>query len=330
MDASLKAFMKGIIDYAGLFPPADLSLDIAIRKYSEYRKIDDAWMLSRFIMPGWKLDELNPYNEELFQEGEPFAFSVLGKGTETVSGYQEHLDELIDALQQFHATHGDRVTTDILEIKLPHEAVFANDADLLSEVYSETMQRFDESSLTPTDIFFEGYFEENWKKEIGLAIETLRSVNADFNGSNVNQGAFKLRCGGVEAHMFPSVEQVAFALNKVREQNVAIKCTAGLHHPVRHYADSVKTKMHGFFNVFGGAMLSYAHDLANDQLEEIIREEDPDRFSFDDEGFYWNDLKVSTEEIEELRDVALISFGSCSFDEPREDLEQLDLLDTVA
>ncbi|WP_138432040.1 hypothetical protein [Fodinibius saliphilus] len=326
MDASLKAFMKGIIDYAGLFPPADLSLDTAIRKYSMYRKIDDSWMLSRFIMPGWQLDELKPYGEELFQEGEPFAFSVLGKGTETVSDYQEHLEELIDVLQRFHATHGDRVTTDILEIKLPREAVFAYDDKLLAEIYTETLERMDSSASTPNEIFFEGYFDKNWKKEVGLAIEMLHSVNADFDGANVKQGAFKLRCGGVKADMFPSVEQVAFALNKVREQNIAIKCTAGLHHPIRHYADSVNTKMHGFLNVFGGAMLSYAHDLSNNQLEEIIRDEDPDRFSFDDEGFYWNDLKVSTKEIAELRDVALISYGSCSFDEPREDLEQLGLM----
>jgi hypothetical protein len=126
--------------------------------------------------------------------------------------------------------------------------------------------------------------------------------------------------------MFPSVEQVAFTLNAAREHNVAVKCTAGLHHPLRHYADSVQTKMHGFLNVFGGAMLSYAYDLSIDKLSEIINDEDPENFSFDDEGFHWKDLHISTEDITELRDVALTSFGSCSFDEPREDLERLGLL----
>ncbi len=126
--------------------------------------------------------------------------------------------------------------------------------------------------------------------------------------------------------MFPSVEQVAFTLTKAREQNIAVKCTAGLHHPIRHYADSVQTKMHGFFNVFGGAILSYAHDFTAEQLEEILTEEDPDHFTFTDSGFQWKDIEVATEEIAQLREVALISFGSCSFNEPREDLRNLRLM----
>jgi len=326
MNASLHAFMKGIIDYAGLFPPANLSLDTSIQKYSNYRKTDESWMLSRYIVPAWRLDELAPYGETLFQEGAPFAFSVLGKGTETVSDYRDHLEEIVAALDEFHHRHGDRVTTDILEIKLPREAVFANDADLLKEIYTETVSAFAQNSKMPNEIFFEGYFEENWEKEIGSLIEVLQVVDTDQAAQNGYQTAFKLRCGGVEAHMFPSVEQVAFTLNAAREHNVAVKCTAGLHHPLRHYADSVQTKMHGFLNVFGGAMLSYAYDLSIDKLSEIINDEDPENFSFDDEGFHWKDLHISTEDITELRDVALTSFGSCSFDEPREDLERLGLL----
>lgn len=318
--------MSGIIDYAGLFPPADLSLDTSIQKYSQYRKNDDAWMLSRYIIPASRLAELNPYKKNLFAEGEPFAFSVLGKGTETVSEYYEYLQALADQIEQFHEEHGDRVTTDILEIKLPREVVFANDADLLADVYSKTVEQLDRSNNLPSQVFFEGFFEENWKKDIGLMLETMQNFNQASEAQTVHQAGFKLRCGGVKAHMFPSVEEVAFALNTARQCNVAMKGTAGLHHPIRHYDDSVQTKMHGFFNVFGGAMLSYAHDLTDDELAAIVREEDPEHFSFTDEGFHWKDLTVSTHELSELREVALISFGSCSFDEPREDLQKLELL----
>ncbi len=325
MKASLKAFLKGIIDYAGLFPPADLSLDTSIQKYSKHRKSDDAWMLSRFIIPASRLSELEPYRESLFGEGEPFAFSVLGKGTETVSEYYDHLAEVSREIGQFHEAQGDRVTTDSLEIKLPREAVFANDAELLSEIYEKTAEQFEGSSVLPSEIFVEGVFDSNWKKEIGLILEMLNEHETSSGDSAVKL-RYKLRCGGVEAHMFPSVEQVAFTLTKAREQNIAVKCTAGLHHPIRHYADSVQTKMHGFFNVFGGAMLSYAHDFTAEQLEEVLTEEDPEHFTFTDSGFMWKDLEVASEEIAELREVALISFGSCSFDEPREDLRNLGLM----
>lgn len=326
MKPSVKAFMNEIIDYAGLFPPADLSLEPAIHNYSDYRKSEDAWMLSRFIIPALRLDELKPYADTLFTEGEAFQFSVLGKGTETVAEYREHLSQLVEAIEQFHAEHGNRVQTDLLEVKLPREAVFANDQEQLVELLNETAEYFGESRQLPGRVFFEVFFEENWQKDIRNVLKALNTHNAQTNHPYYAYSGYKQRCGGVEAHMFPTVEQVAFALTEAKEQNVAVKGTAGLHHPVRHYADEVQTKMHGFFNVFGGAMLSYAHDLSRDQLAEILSEEDADHFTFSDNEFCWKEYAISVDEIRQLRDVALISFGSCSFDEPREDLEQLGLM----
>ena len=45
MNASLRALLTGVVDYAGLFPPARLPLDEAIRNYARYRQGSDAWML---------------------------------------------------------------------------------------------------------------------------------------------------------------------------------------------------------------------------------------------------------------------------------------------
>jgi hypothetical protein len=326
MISSFKAFMNEIIDYAGLFPPADLSLDTSIHNYHTYRSDDDAWMLSRFIIPASRLAELAPYQDTLFKEGTPFDFSVLGKGTETVSEYRQQLNDLIQQIEQFHETQAPHVTTDILEMKLPKEAVFASDPKLLNDIFTETANRFNASSNLPSQIFLEGFFEENWEKEIGLILEVLSEHNQDLEAQNIQKMGFKLRCGGVKAHMFPSVEQVAFALTGARNHEIPMKCTAGLHHPIRHYADSVQTKMHGFLNVFGGAMLAYAHDLSPDQLAGILRDEDPEHFRFTEQDFRWKDVSISTDEITKLRNEAMISFGSCSFDEPREDLEQLGLL----
>jgi hypothetical protein len=283
-------------------------------------------MLSRYIIPADRLTELRPYGESLFAEGEPFVFSILGKRTETIADYRQHLQDIVEALKQFHKNHGARVQTDVLEIKLPREAVFANDGDLLADIYEETTQHFRDTAALPDDIFFEGIFDKNWEKEIGAILESMNHYNDHLSLNNDIRAGFKLRCGGVEASMIPSIEQVAFTLNMVREHNLALKCTAGLHHPIRHYDDSVKAKMHGFFNVFGGAMLGYAHDFSTDRMAAVIKEEDDDQFSFTDSGFRWKEYEVSTEVIEELREVALISFGSCSFDEPREDLQRLDLL----
>lgn len=319
--------MEGIIDYAGLFPPAGLDLDKAIRNYAAYRKGEDAWMLSRFIIPVTRLPDLRPYGEELFEPDPPFDFSVLGTGNETIGQFGTQLDAIIAQCKDFHNAHGETVTTDILEIKLPEEAAYSGDSALLSELMNGVARRLGEHAHTPKYVFYETFFDRNWEQEIAALLEAVAMHNRQGGGlGHYRYAGFKLRCGGTEAEMVPPPVQVAFALNRAREEGVAMKCTAGLHHPVRHYSDSVETKMHGFFNVFGGAMLSYAHDLTDSELLEIIEEENWGAFRFREEAFTWNNHAVFSGEISELRKVAMISFGSCSFDEPREDLKDLDLL----
>lgn len=327
MKKSLRAFMKGIIDYAGLFPPADLSLDTSIRKFAQYRQGADAEMLSRFIIPASRLDELEAYKEELFDENPPFDFSVLGKGTDIVSDFEKQITNIVEACWTFHQYHGSSVTTDILETKLPKEAALSGDSGLIKGLLDDTAQKFSGSDNTPDQLFYEIFWEENWKKDIATTLQAIAKHNEGNAGlQDYDSAGFKIRCGGVEPHMFPSPEQMAYAINCAREYNVAIKCTAGLHHPIRHYNDSVSTKMHGFINVFGGAMLAWAHDLTDDELIEILIEEDSEKFAFEDELFSWNDYSISTEKIVTLRETALISYGSCSFDEPREDLHNLGLI----
>lgn len=326
MKQSLKEFMREIIDYAGLFPPADLPLDTSIRNYARYKKGEDAWMLSRFIIPASRLEELEPYGDELFAVDPPFVFSVLGKGTDTIAEYEEVVDKAIKACRDFCDAHAEAVKTDLLEMKLPKETAFSHDVDLLEQVMDETAEKLNHHATTPDTIFYEGFFNESWRKDIEIIMQAIAEHNAAAKSmENYANAGYKIRCGGVVADLFPSTEQVAFVLSRARAYDVPVKGTAGLHHPVRHYDESVKTKMHGFFNVFGGALLGYAHDLNDDELEAILREEDPEQFLFADKAFCWKDYAIKTEEIKSLRDAALLSYGSCSFEEPIDDLKKLQL-----
>lgn len=51
------ALLENLIDYAGLFPPAGLSMQAAVRNYAAYRAGPHAWMLGRFVVPLSRLDE---------------------------------------------------------------------------------------------------------------------------------------------------------------------------------------------------------------------------------------------------------------------------------
>lgn len=55
---SLYTFLSGLIDYAGLYPPAQLPLYDAITNYVQYRRADDAWMLAHLLIGANRLAEL--------------------------------------------------------------------------------------------------------------------------------------------------------------------------------------------------------------------------------------------------------------------------------
>ena len=126
--------------------------------------------------------------------------------------------------------------------------------------------------------------------------------------------------------MFPPTEDIAHTILACREAGVSMKFTAGLHHPVRHYNESVKTKMYGFFNIFIGGMIAHKFSLGIDTLVAILLDEIPENFKFDENGLGWKNYSISNLEIQNYRQESFISYGSCSLDEPREDLQQLGLL----
>jgi hypothetical protein len=53
-----RALLTGLIDDAGLFPPASLSMADALAGHFDARAGDDAWLLARFLCPASRIDEL--------------------------------------------------------------------------------------------------------------------------------------------------------------------------------------------------------------------------------------------------------------------------------
>ncbi|MFL6588994.1 MAG: hypothetical protein ACJ8M4_02350, partial [Chthoniobacterales bacterium] len=136
---------------------------------------------------------------------------------------------------------------------------------------------------------------------------------------------FKLRTGGVTADAFPSSGSIATALFAAAKHAVPIKFTAGLHHPVRIFHQSVQTKMHGFLNVIGAGVLGAAHSWSESEIATMLEDEDATSFRFTADSFVWREWEIPIEEIAKRRQI-VTSLGSCSFDEPREDLRALNLL----
>ena len=136
---------------------------------------------------------------------------------------------------------------------------------------------------------------------------------------------YKLRTGGITADAFPGSVQIARALLASNKHHVPVKFTAGLHHPVRQFRDEVQTEMHGFLNVLGAGVLSAEHHWDEAQTVAMLEDQKPDGFEFHDTVFAWRDWEITLDRIKARRKF-VTSLGSCSFDEPREDLRALNLM----
>src|SRR4051812_40808415 len=117
MTAGLQALLTGVIDYAGLFPPAALPLDQAIRNYAHYRAEPESWMLGRFIIPAARLAELDPFMDELFTQGPPFAISALGRSGNDEASFLAGLNQDLADVASFRNNHGDRSVIDVYETR---------------------------------------------------------------------------------------------------------------------------------------------------------------------------------------------------------------------
>ncbi|HYK04396.1 MAG TPA: hypothetical protein VE974_21780 [Thermoanaerobaculia bacterium] len=242
MTRSLRALLEGLIDYAGLFPPAALSMQDAVRNYARYRDGEYAWALGKFIVPKERAKEVPP----------EFPLSILG------------IDE-----------------------------VKATSPEEIAQLPKGTYVEIADVALLDA-----------------IAEHGLRA---------------KIRTGGITADAFPAIGSIAEFLRACKAKGVAFKATAGLHHPLRcvkpltYEPNAATGTMHGFLNVFLAAALL-------DDAEQVLAETDAKAFAFDDEGVTWRDRRVTTEELAEMRRTFATSFGSCSFEEPINDLRELNLL----
>ena len=330
MKQSLYSLLSKIIDYAGLFPPARLTLDEAIHNYAKYRKGPDHWMLSRFIIPAGKLSELNTYKDELLEKNPPYDLSVTGSKGDTVKEFIEGLKSDLKYLQQVHEDNPGLLTTQVYETRLPLELIKQHDKKAVSKLLDEVMIMFEKESPEPVSVFYESVFDDDYLTDNIIVMDALAQhqlkISKAVSLKKYLLTGFKLRCGGVKAEMFPSPEQVTFAVNHAIHSDLTMKATAGLHHPIRHFDNAVNTKMHGFFNLFFGGIISYTHGLNDDQLKTIIEDEEVDNFNFDNHHLRWKDYEADIKQIEKARRKCIVSYGSCSFDEPRDDLRALGLM----
>lgn len=293
------ALLRQSIDYAGLFPPAGLGMSAAVDNYLRYGAGPEAWALGRFIVPATRLSEFEEAAGERSSQqagAPPWRLSAL-VGPDLAGD----LNQIAD-FQRRHPGTDPGMTVDTIEAK----------ADAVNAI-QETMRS------VPGRL--QVYFELPTERDPIDLLATLARVGARA----------KVRTGGVTPQAFPSTLSLARFIHACVRAKVPFKATAGLHHALRaeyrltYEEDSDTGVMFGFLNLFLATAL-VRKGMAEADTCEILEEASPAAFRIDDGAISWRDRRFDGDTLGRARE-SMVSFGSCSFTEPIDELQSLHWLE---
>ena len=298
---SVRILLDHLIDYAGLFPPAQLTMPDAVRNFGAYQAAADQRMLGRFIVPVARLAEFEEAVRALPpQTGKKKPWRLSALGGQNLENDMQLVSDFNRETAAWGREGGPHIDT--LELRVSKVQDVERAAALVPQgfhVHMEILINTDPAGLIDA-----------------IARLGLRA---------------KVRTGGIYAELIPEAADVVRFLECCRGQRVAFKATGGLHHPLRgvhpltgnHNGPSAL--MHGFLNLFLGAAFCYSGVHSSD-LVRLLEDGDPRSLRFEETGVSWGLHRVTAEELKTVREKFALSFGSCSFEEPMEGLRSLGLL----
>jgi len=298
--ATIENLLSGLVDYAGLFPPAKLDMPAAVAEFDRCFRGDDRWALGRFVVPAARLDEFETASAEVLPRvpsSRPWELSVLPG---------DDLDAARRRIDAFHRAHtsgdGGRAVVGSVELR-PDDA----------------------SGIARAVRIFDGI-------EVFCELPNDRDPAPMMAAVAEHGGRAKIRTGGVTEDAFPTPAEVARFLVTAAVATAPFKATAGLHHPLRgeyrltYEPGSPEGTMHGYLNLFLAAAWVKTAGMEADEAAELLEERSPEAFEVTDAELRWRDRRLSREALAEARRTFALSYGSCSFTEPVDELRELGLL----
>jgi hypothetical protein len=297
--AAIRALVAELVDYAGLFPPAQLGMAEAMDTYAEYLRGPHAWVLGRFVVPLARIPEFEEHAARLLPRGKaspPWRLAGLAG---------DDLKADVQGALEFNCRHweGSEVGHAVIDTIETRLSAGAEPADLRAAVPDAFTLYIEVPAGSP-----------------GPVVDRVRQAGARA----------KMRMGGVTPEAFPSPDAVIEFMARCVDAGVSFKATAGLHHliradyPLTYERDSARAPMYGFINVFLAAA-ALASGVPRSDARDILMESDLSAFAFDDSRIAWRGVELRADDIARARSLAT-SYGSCSFREPVDELLAAGLL----
>lgn len=294
-DHASHILLEGLVDYAGLYPPAALAMSSAVRQYAQYRAAGSGWILGRFICPAQSLTAFSEAADPLLPRDAgaiPWRLSVTGS------------PDLAGDLAEI-AAFGQR-----------HRVCFEECGALVDAYERKVLSVHDvehAAAVTPPEWLT--YLEVPLDGDMEAIIAAIARVGKRA----------KLRMGGTTPDLIPPPSAVVRFLQACATHGVVAKATAGLHHPLRgtyrltYAPDAASSRMYGFLNVALAAAHVHRGGSALETMQ-LLEESNAERIAFSDTHIVWHGpdhaLTFTRDLLLQMRQQGLVSFGSCSFTEP--------------
>ncbi len=275
---------SGLFDDASLFPPASLAMPDAVAGHLRHQQAWYGDMSGPFVCADTKITQLSAALTAANVAELDLAL-VLPGGADS-------LDAAADAVFA-----DPRLRLRAVEVPVDRQAANTEVA------VARLVARLDETPLVGATAF----------AEIPAA-----QLNSDaVHALSEHRYLAKLRTGGVTAEAFPDEPTLARCLILLADQRLAFKCTAGLHHAVRHRAADTGFEHHGFLNVLLAVVAALEGSDVPD-VAGVLADQDANRVA--------RGVSELTPDAAAGARSLFTSFGTCSTDEPVTDLVTLGLV----
>ena len=236
--SSIRVLLAHIIDYAGPFPPASLTLNDAMAQYGRELSGSDAWLLGRFVVAEKSLDAVA--NADWSASPTEWPLTVIA-GPDPQAA--------LARAKAFNSRCAGHATVASVEFS----AMPPEDIGAVARLAGEQI-----------DVFFETPIDA----DLPTRLDAIRAAA---------RAAAKVRTGGTTSSAIPTPAALADFLYECAQRRLPFKATAGLHHAVRscypltYERNGPTAVMHGFLNVAAAATLAAA-DAGRTAIEDALVE----------------------------------------------------------
>jgi hypothetical protein len=277
-----QAVMDGVIDYAGLFPPAALSMSAALDEYAAASRGADAHMLGRFVLAASQLPAFADAVAARTDLPSPMPLSVI---------VRDQSGDDREAVTRHDASP--------LAARAPIASIEARPAS--PEGIAWVAQAFGDG------------------RDLYIELDLLADREPFLDAMARHGLRAKMRTGGLTPDAFPSPDALLHAIDALLALRIPFKATAGLHHAVRgsypltYAPESAQAMMYGYLNVLL-ATAALRDGRPHAEARALLLHDAP--VVVGASGISAGASHLETDLLATTRRDHFTSFGSCSFREP--------------